>query len=390
MPFTEKRLAGPTTLAIAPAALYTVPSSKTAIVKQVIVTNTTSSAASFILYIGAASSANSLFNQVSVPGNDAIVINLSQVLATGEVLRANASVNSALNITVSGVENDGPIAPNTTYLADQSVTTAKIADSAVTTDKIAPLAVVNADIAAGAVTSDKTSFTDTNFAGTVTTDLALVDGTSYPGISHVQMRILPSSNNVGAGISMQATGAGARGWSIVSTGPSAGQGAGALLLYRDTSDGSSASLWLDTNGRVRTPNQPAFRYHGFTADTNGLQGGSAPLNVGSHLSIGSGGTYSRFTAPVAGVYVFGFSVLINEIGGRLEAAMRKNGSTTIDGYSFYAANDYANATNAYSNAVNTYILSLAANDYVDWYVAFGTQWGDAGRGDRQFWGYLLG
>lgn len=390
MPFTEKRLAGPTTLAIAPAALYTVPSSKTAIVKQVIVTNTTSSAASFILYIGAATSANSLFNQVSVPGNDAIVINLSQVLATGEVLRANASVNSALNITVSGVENDGPIAPNSTYLADQSVTTAKIADSAVTTDKIAPLAVVNADIAAGAVTSDKTSFTDTNFAGTVTADLALIDGTSYPGISHVQMRVAPSSNNIGAGISMQATGSGSRGWSIISTGPGAGQGAGALLLYRDTSDAASASLWLDTGGRVRTPNQPAFRYHGWGVNTNGMQDGNAPLNVGGHLSVGSGATYTRFTAPVAGVYVFGISALIDQVGGRVEFMMRKNGSITFDGYTYYAANDHANATNAYTNAVNTYIVSLAPSDYVDFYLAFGGLYGDLTRGDRQFWGYLLG
>lgn len=370
MPFTEKRLAGPTTLAIAPAALYTVPSSKTAIVKQVIVTNTTSSAASFILYIGAATSANSLFNQVSVPGNDAIVINLSQVLATGEVLRANASVNSALNITVSGVENDGPIAPNSTYLADQSVTTAKIADSA--------------------VTSDKTSFTNTNFAGTVTADLALIDGTSYPGISHVQMRVQPSTNNIGAGISMQATGSGSRSWSIVTTGPGAGQGAGALLLYRDTSDASSASLLLDTGGRVLKPNQPAFRYHGWSIGANGMQGGSAPLNIGGHLSIGSGASFSRFTAPIAGVYIFGFSILINETGLRYEAVLRKNGSTTVDGYSFHAANDYSNATNAYSNAVNTYVFSLAANDYIDWTTTLGTAWSDLGRGDRQFWGYLLG
>lgn len=151
-------------------------------------------------------------------------------------------------------------------------------------------------------------------------------------------------------------------------------------------------LSIDSSGRVNTPNQPAFRYHGFAINASGMQGGSAPLNIGSHLSIFPVGnaSFSRFTAPVAGVYMFGFSVLIDQNGGRVEAVMRKNGGSTIDGIPFWAANDFANASNAFTNAVNTYVVSLAANDFIDWILMSGTTWSDLNRGDRQFWGILLG
>ena len=395
MPFTEKRLAGPVALSVNPMGIYTVPESRTAIIKQVIVTNTVEFPARFSLYIGGTSSSYAVLKGVLVSGNDTVIINTSQVMDAYETLYADYDdINSetvAMNITVSGVENDGPITPGSTYIADDAVTTAKIADSAVTTDKIATFSVVNSKLATGSVTSDKTGFTDTNFAGTITTDILKVDGTSYPGISHVQMRIEPSSNDVGAGISLKATGSGSQGWSIISTGPTAGQGAGAFLVYRDATDGSSASLRIDSSGRVFKPYQPAFRYHGWTIDGGGIYGGAAPLNIGGHLSVGSPPNTSKFTAPVAGLYVFGFSILIDQVGLRFEAIMRKNGSSTINGYSFYAANDYSNATNAYSNAVNTYVVQLAANDYVDWTSTLGTSYtGDMTRGDRQFWGYLLG
>lgn len=155
MSFTEKRLCNPTQLTTSGQTLYTVPASKTAIIKQVVVTNVTGSAATFSLYIGSATAANALFSATSVAANDAIVINLSQVLNSTEILTALASANSTLNITISGVENDGPLNPLSTYIADDAITTAKLADSSVTTAKIAAGAVVNADIADGAITSAK-------------------------------------------------------------------------------------------------------------------------------------------------------------------------------------------------------------------------------------------
>lgn len=169
MPFTEKRLAGPTQLTTSAVAIYTVPANRTTIVKQLVATNTSASAATFTLYIGAATAANAVFNATSVAANDSLVINLSQVLATGEVLRALASANTAINLTISGVENDGPLTPTATYIADGAVTSAKIADGTI----------VNADINASAAI-DKTKISGTAITaadtGTVTSTMIL-DGT---------------------------------------------------------------------------------------------------------------------------------------------------------------------------------------------------------------------
>ena len=141
MPFVETRFISPTTLTTSAAsALYTVPTGYSAIIKQLVVTNITGTAATFTFYIGAASAGNALFSGTSVAANDTVIINLSQVLTTGEVLRALASVGSALNLTVSGVLNDGPLASTATYIADNAITSAKIADGAI----------VNADINASA------------------------------------------------------------------------------------------------------------------------------------------------------------------------------------------------------------------------------------------------
>jgi hypothetical protein len=130
MPFVETRLISPTTLTTsASSALYTVPTGYSAIIKQLVVTNITGTAATFTFYIGAASAGNALFSGTSVAANDTVIINLSQVLTTGEVLRALASAGSALNLTVSGVLNDGPLASTATYIADNAITSAKIAPS---------------------------------------------------------------------------------------------------------------------------------------------------------------------------------------------------------------------------------------------------------------------
>ena len=139
MPFQEKRLVNPTVLTTsASSALYTVPTGYTAIIKQLVVTNTTASPRTFTIYIGATAVAgNALFSGTAIAASDALVINLSQVLASTEKIFALSDAGSALNLTISGVENNGPLEAVATYIADNAVTTAKIADASVTTEKIA-------------------------------------------------------------------------------------------------------------------------------------------------------------------------------------------------------------------------------------------------------------
>lgn len=130
----------------------------------------------------------------------------------------------------------------------------------------------------------------------------------------------------------------------------------------------------------------AFRYHGFSLNGSGTQGGSAPLNQGNGLTVGSGSTYSRFTAPVSGIYLIGFSCLTTENTGRLEVRIVKNASAFIDGYTSYAGNDW---TGGYSTAQNIFVLQLNAGDYITLETTLGTPWSDLSRADRQFYGYQV-
>jgi hypothetical protein len=165
MSFTETRLVNPRQLTTsASTALYTVPVGKSAIIKQLVITNTTSTPATFTFYINGNTVDKALFSNTSVSGNDSLVINLSQVLNSGDTINALASAGTTLNITVSGVLNDGPLNPASTYIADNAVTTPKIADGSVTTAKIAAGAVITEDIANNAVTQAKLS-TDVPLSG---------------------------------------------------------------------------------------------------------------------------------------------------------------------------------------------------------------------------------
>jgi hypothetical protein len=167
-----------------------------------------------------------------------------------------------------------------------------------------------------------------------------------------------------------------------------------LLVWSGTAwvcTSSLAGLQIDSSGRVTTPLRPAFRYQGFTINATGMQGGDAPLNVGSHLTIGSGATYSKFTVPIAGLYIIGASVLVDQTGGRVEMVLLKNGATTIDGRNYYAFNEYSNVSNGYSNANGSFPFYFNAGEEISMNLASGaTYTGDLARGDRAFFGYLVG
>ena len=198
MPFVESRLISPITLTTsASSALYTVPTGYSAIIKQLVVTNITGTAATFTFYIGAASAGNALFSGTSVAANDTVIINLSQVLTTGEVLRALASTGSALNLTVSGVINDGPLASTATVIVDNAITVNKIASGAVTSVKLADSL---------ALTGAPTAPTAT--AGTNTTQLATTEFVTsgmptrnllYNGAMQIAQRADTSASNLTTG-----------------------------------------------------------------------------------------------------------------------------------------------------------------------------------------------
>lgn len=87
--------------------LATVPAAKSWIVKQVTIANTTASAATIRLSFPAGASltaAQALLWDVPIPANSTTVVDLTQVLATGETIRALQGTASALAVKVSVVE----------------------------------------------------------------------------------------------------------------------------------------------------------------------------------------------------------------------------------------------------------------------------------------------
>lgn len=88
--------------------LYTVPASTSAIVKNIIVCNTTASSAtvtiSFVPTGGTAGSTNRVFNTYTVLPNGTATIDLSNVLNTGDFINALQGTSGAITLHISGVE----------------------------------------------------------------------------------------------------------------------------------------------------------------------------------------------------------------------------------------------------------------------------------------------
>jgi hypothetical protein len=79
--------------------LYTVPSGTTTLVSSLVVVNTASAVATFDMSFDSIQIAN----DVSVPGNDSLILELKQVLEASDVLAGLASA-STVNFHISGLE----------------------------------------------------------------------------------------------------------------------------------------------------------------------------------------------------------------------------------------------------------------------------------------------
>jgi hypothetical protein len=79
--------------------LYTVPASTTAVVTDIVVTNTAATAGTFTLGLAG----TSLATTVAVAANDSTVISLKQVLATTNTITGGASAVT-INFHISGIE----------------------------------------------------------------------------------------------------------------------------------------------------------------------------------------------------------------------------------------------------------------------------------------------
>ena len=136
-------------------------------------------------------------------------------------------------------------------------------------------------------------------------------------------------------------------------------GGSTQLAFSTSLSGTTAErMRIDSSGRVTMPYQPCFwAYAGagnptLSGTASVLVFISATTNVGSYYSTANG----RFTAPVAGTYLFNWTIAQSGATGGPVAYLGKNGSTVAPGAIAYAV--------AYNTASMNAIITLAASDYV--------------------------
>ena len=79
--------------------LYTVPANTTAVVTNIIITNTAGSAETYTMFLDDVN----LATTVGVSANDSTVLDIKQVLSAGDTIKGGASATT-INFHISGVE----------------------------------------------------------------------------------------------------------------------------------------------------------------------------------------------------------------------------------------------------------------------------------------------
>ena len=154
-------------------------------------------------------------------------------------------------------------------------------------------------------------------------------------------------------------------------------------------------LRIDSSGRVTMPYQPGFKISvgNRTATGSGrilstdagdtFSSNRDCFNTGNHFTTSNG----RFTAPVAGRYMFIFSFMRNVANGSdINVKFQKN-TASGESQTMYGR-IYAGAyTSNYQQSIGVTITQLSVNDYVNLFIAGNTSIYDD---DTFFAGHLLG
>jgi len=168
--------------------------------------------------------------------------------------------------------------------------------------------------------------------------------------------------------------------------------------------GSNTGMTVSSAGHVIMPNRPAFACHlestvaldgnngwGATSGSSSLSSGAWDWNI-THGGYNVGGHWSdtnnRFTAPIAGLYSFTFSIVMAGAGNNVTFRLQNS-----DRHSRYAGANFVGGTNSTSSNT-TAQFSLDASDYVTIEVGYArtnSVEGDSGGFGRTWWsGYLIG
>ena len=170
---------------------------------------------------------------------------------------------------------------------------------------------------------------------------------------------------------------------------------GAVKLYYDNTEklattsagvdvsGTVTADGLIVQGRVTKSAQPAFS--GYVTGTNSYSTvgvvaiNNTAVNIGNHFDTST----DRFTAPVTGLYMISYGAHSENDSTPKFIHIYKNGSILAHGSTFASANTFQSMS-------KTIVASLAANDYIQLYLADGTVWGGDSATGIGWDIYLLG
>jgi hypothetical protein len=155
----------------------------------------------------------------------------------------------------------------------------------------------------------------------------------------------------------------------------------------NSGSGGTEHMRITNDGYVTTPNQPSF-YARIHASWNSTTTGSEIVpssSLSTQWNTGNGLSGNRFTAPVAGKYIFIFSAekANNYVSVAAAISIFKNGSE------FPNARLYRSNQNTRKTLQYTMIMDMAVNDYAEPFI-YSYQTGSVYDNRGQFAGYLIG
>lgn len=106
--FNPVRFSGPSFLTTSASTQFTVGTGKVNVLKQIVLNNTSATAASVTVYLvasgGTASSANAIVTNLVISANSQIIWSADLPMTAGETLQALASTGTVITATTTGIE----------------------------------------------------------------------------------------------------------------------------------------------------------------------------------------------------------------------------------------------------------------------------------------------
>ena len=153
--------------------------------------------------------------------------------------------------------------------------------------------------------------------------------------------------------------------------------------------GGTTAMTVDSNGRVLMPQRPLFKA-GKTSTQNAVSVGTyEPVDWDVEVfDVGNNWDNTEFTAPIAGMYYFYFTILTPNDTNEHNFVIRQDSGSGM-APQLYARNASVSTSNAHETVAGSTILNLSVGHKVDFafdrniYGDGSTYWSSCG-------GYLIG